>query len=289
MAVHIIAVPFDSASHSAGMGCGPTHLLGLGADRALRALGHAVSVHQVVQNSRSAGCVGEIASGFALQTDISTRVREAIVTGGLPMILAGNCICALGAVAGAGAHDLGVLWLDAHGDFHTPETTTSGLVDGMALSIVTGRCWSALASAVPGFHPVPERRVVHLGGRAFDGAERAALGASAFTLVGAGAVHRRGVRETLAPIFDGLGRQTSRLYIHVDMDVVDPGEGVANQFAAPGGLTAADVEECIALAAERFSIVAATIAAYDPTFDAAGDVARNAFRFMMSLSEVARA
>src|SRR5207253_2124442 len=73
--------------------------------------------------------------------------------------------------AGLGA-DVGVAWLDAHGDFHTPETTTSGFVDGMALAVAAGQCWRALAAAVPGFEPVLAGRVVHVGGRDFDPGKR---------------------------------------------------------------------------------------------------------------------
>ena len=64
-----------------------------------------------------------------------------------------------------------VLWFDAHGDFNTPETTTSGFLDGMALAAVTGRCWTGLTRAIPGFTPVPESNVTAIGVRDLDEGE----------------------------------------------------------------------------------------------------------------------
>jgi len=61
-----------------------------------------------------------------------------------------------------------VLWFDAHGDFNTPESTLGGFLDGMALAIATGRCWTGLAATVPGFTPVAEENVVLVGARDLD-------------------------------------------------------------------------------------------------------------------------
>lgn len=90
-------------------------------------------------------------------------------------MLAGNCITAVGALAGIADSEPAVLWLDAHGDLNTPETTRSGFLDGMALVILTGRCWRSLAETVLGFRPVEERRVRHFGAHKLDDAERELL------------------------------------------------------------------------------------------------------------------
>ena len=67
-------------------------------------------------------------------------------------MLAGNCNTALGSVAGLDHLDrTGVVWFDAHGDFNTPETTVTGSFDGMALAMLTGRCWTGLYIACPAF------------------------------------------------------------------------------------------------------------------------------------------
>jgi arginase family enzyme len=77
-----------------------------------------------------------------------------------PLVLAGNCNTAVGTLSGADPEGLGVVWFDAHGDFNTPETTTTGFIDGMGLAIAVGHCWKAMARGVSGFSPVLEENVV---------------------------------------------------------------------------------------------------------------------------------
>ena len=77
-----------------------------------------------------------MATAFELHGLVSGRVRQAIAEGGFPLVLSGNCnTAAIGAIAGAGPEDLGIVWFDAHGEFNTPETTTTGFIDGMGLAI----------------------------------------------------------------------------------------------------------------------------------------------------------
>ena len=66
---------------------------------------------------------------------------------------------------GAGGGGTDVVWFDAHGEATTPETTTSGFLDGMGISILTGRCWRTMAASIPGFEPLPGKRIALLGAR----------------------------------------------------------------------------------------------------------------------------
>src|SRR5206468_12877100 len=98
-------------------------------------------------------------------------VRAARAQGRFPVVLSGNCGASLGVVGGlmqarggAAARPLGVVWMDAHGDFNTPDTSASGFLDGMSLAALVGRCWRALTLVTPGV-AVPEHHVLHLGGR----------------------------------------------------------------------------------------------------------------------------
>jgi arginase len=78
-------------------------------------------------------------------------------------------------VAGVGADNVGVIWLDAHSDLETPETTPSGFYDGQALSTLTGRCWRQITETAPHFSPVPPDGVIVVGGREASDAEKHAL------------------------------------------------------------------------------------------------------------------
>ncbi len=104
-------------------------------------------------------------------------------SGRLAVVLTGNCHTQQAVVAGLGSEELGLIWLDCHADFHTPDTTTSRFFDGQALSMVVGDCWTSLCATVPGFTPLPEDRVVLVGARDFDGGERERLATSAIAYV----------------------------------------------------------------------------------------------------------
>src|SRR6187551_1889687 len=159
------------------MGAGPERLIEAGLDTRLAAAGHQVHVQTI--EAPADAWRAEIRTTFDLAGAVSRAVSEAIAAGRFPLVLSGNCgPAALGSVAGLG-NASAVFWFDAHGDFNTPDTTVGGFLDGMAMATLTGRCWPALAAAIPGFAPVPESSVILLGARDLDPLEAAALDASA--------------------------------------------------------------------------------------------------------------
>ena len=264
MNIRILAVPYDSGLRNVRMGRGPGHLLERGLVARLWDGGHDVVVETIeVADAPPA----EIRTAFDVNRVLATAAREAVASGALPLVLAGNCNTAVGTLAGLDGPDVGVVWFDAHGDFNTPETTISGFLDGMALAIATGRCWTELARGVPGFRPVPPDRVLLVGARDLDGAERAALERSGIALVSAEAVRAHGASAALEAPLQRITGQTRRLYVHLDLDVLDASEATANQFAAPGGLSAAELASAVRFLACQATIVAAAMTAYDPSRD----------------------
>ena len=126
-----------------------------------------------------------------------------------------------------------------------------------------------MAGGVPGFSAVAERDVVLAGVRAIEPAEEERLAASDVSVVGA---DRIGLEApgNLEVALDGL---KSRVYVHLDLDVLDPEKaGKANEFATAGGLSAEDLKTALGLVRERFAVAAAGIASYDPAFDPDGRV-----------------
>ena len=255
--VRMVVVPYDSGHRDVRMGAGPLHLARAGAADRLRVGGQQVT-EEVVE--AAAGWRSEVATGFELMARTADRCREAVGRGEVPVVLAGNCGITVGVVAGVGAggRRVGVLWLDAHGDFTTPDTTTSGFLDGMGLSVLTGRCWRRLAAGVPGHRPVPERAVLLIGARDLSAEEEADLAASA--------VGRPGMPDMAAAV-DRLAATVDVVHLHVDLDVHDPSIAPANGYAAPGGLSAADVRQVARTVAGRVPIASVTLAAYDPSHD----------------------
>jgi arginase len=271
--IRIIAVPYDSGHPDRRMGAGPQHLLDNGLGASLRPDGRGVSI-TTVRHEREPPA--EVATAFELQGLVSRQVRAALDEGQLSLVLSGNCnTAAIGSLAGAGPEDLGVVWFDAHGEFNTPETTTTGFIDGMGLAIAVGHCWKEMVKGVPGFSPIPEENVVMAGVRAVDVAEQERFDASGVTLVGSDA-ESQGLRS-LADALDELRSRVGRVYVHLDLDVLDAAKvGKANEFATSDGMEVGQLEAALGMVRERFAVAAAGIASYDPSFDTDGRVLRAA-------------
>ena len=266
-AVRTIFAPYDSGHRGLRMGAGPDYLMEGGLPEMLRSTERpSLSFAHVLPEVDPPA---EVATAFELDRLIAEQVREAVAGGEFPLVLSGNCNTAVGTIAGLGASDLGVVWFDAHADFNTPETTTTGFTDGMGLAIIVGHCWKEMAGGVPGFSAVAERDVVLAGVRAIEPAEEERLAASDVSVVGA---DRIGLEApgNLEVALDGL---KSRVYVHLDLDVLDPEKaGKANEFAPAGGLSAEDLKTALGVVRERFAVAAAGIASYDPAFDPDGRV-----------------
>jgi arginase len=251
------------------MGRGPLHFSKHGASDRLRAAGH-----EVIESAVDVATTfpTEVGTSFELYRILADRVCEAVIDRALPIVLAGNCGSSLGTVSGVRAatpndsSGIGVIWLDAHGDFNTPETTATGFLDGTVLAALTGRGWPVLTASIRGFRPVSDAHVVLVGARDIDAEEEQLLAASRVTRVEAARLEADGA-QALDPALTGLARHVSRVYLHIDLDVHEPSEAQANQYAVPGGLAAGTVRELVRVVAGRFSIVAAALTAYDPTFD----------------------
>lgn len=267
--VRVIVVPYDSGHRGIRMGAGPEHLVNGGLGEALRAGGRSPSFAIVRPGGDPPA---EVATAFELDGLISAQVRGGLTDGRFPLVLSGNCNASVGTIAGTGPEGLGVVWFDAHADFNTPETTTTGFTDGMGLAVAVGHCWKSMAAGVPGFSPVAEQDVVLAGVRDVQPAEEERLAASKVTVVGADPVRREGPRA-LTKALDGLKTRVGRVYVHLDLDVLDAEEvGRANEFAPEGGLGAEELLAALGMVSGRFDVAAVGIASYDPTFDADGRV-----------------
>ena len=204
----------------------------------------------------------EVGASFDLIRGVARAVRETIAAGRFPLVLAGNCYTSLGTVAGIG-REVGVVWFDAHGDFNTPETTPTGFFDGFGLAMLTGSGWETLRETVDGIRTVPERNVVLAGARDLDPREQERLAAAEVL---------RADASTLDAALADLRTRVDAVYVHVDFDVLDPSEGIANELAVEDGFTAAELEHAFDSISARFEIPAAAFTAYDPRFDEAGRV-----------------
>jgi arginase len=277
--VALIAVPYHLGHESVSMGAGPDRLLEGGAVDALRSRGHDVEVERLRLDPQP----NEVAALFLTAGLVSQRVAAAVERRTFPLVLSGNCFCSLGIVAGIGA-EVAVVWFDAHPDFNTAEGTTSGFADGMGLAILTGTGWNALRETIPGFRVVPEQNVILVGARDVNPAEEDRLQASEVT--------RIGVAETGSRLSNALARQSARVdssYLHLDLDVLDPSEGRANEYAAAEGMRASDVAAALTAVRDLLPPRAAALTAYDPALDPEGSLAETAIELLVGITDGASA
>ncbi len=274
--IQLLLVPYDSGRRDWRMGKGPERLVA-GLAARLDALGCAVERLVVVPESQAPEA--EIATAFELMRLLAVRVRAAREAGRFPLVLSGNCNTAPGTLAGLTPLSRAVFWFDAHGDLNTPETTGSGFLDGMALATALGWCWRRMTDAVPGFEPVPEAATLLLGARDLDPPEAERVSRTAVRVLSPESLRTTPLDDVLRSF-----RPTVEAgYVHCDLDVLDPGQGQANPFPVPGGLSVAEVERTIGAIGQVIPVRAAALAAYAPQFDADGRVAEAAIRIGQSI------
>ena len=195
----------------------------------------------------------------AAHLPLADAVAGTLTAGERPVVVSGDC-CATIAV-GAGLQRAGVdpvlVWLDAHGDFNTWDTTPSGFIGGMPLAMLVGYGDPTLADAV-GLEPLAEDRVVLTDARDLDPEERKLLEST-------GVRHLGDPRQLLA---DGLPE--GPLWVHLDVDVVDPSDVPAVPYPAPGGLRAPAFAQIFRALAARADIAAVSLSTWDPKLDRDG-------------------
>ncbi len=177
---------------------------------------------------------------------------DAVARAAKPLVLSGDCPTSRAAVATLQRRhrDLAVLWLDAHGDFNTPEISTSGYVGGMALAMLTGRT-EGLFDDPLGLRPVPDTSVVLADARDLDPAEHDALAASRVRRVPADPAAITTALAELGPV---------PVYFHLDIDVIDSAELPGARFPSGPGPSLARIEECLAAACASADVVGAYLA-----------------------------
>ena len=266
--IALIQLPYDSGHLNVRMGRGPAALIGRGLADALRASCE-VEVHEIFLAD---GFHTEASALVELQRRATTTARETIARDARPIFLSGNCgPAALSATAALNPATTGVVWFDAHADFNTPETSPSGFLDGMGLAILTGRCWRNLAPRFENFTPIPEEQIIQIGVHRLDVEEKSLLESTRIIRIAARELDR------LPSALNQLTRQTPRLYVHLDADVLDISEGSANSYACVGGLTRRDLYQALEFIRSNAEIGAASITSYDPAADADGRIAQTLF------------
>ena len=262
MKIELIQVPYHLQEENVSVGKGPGRLLANKLADTLRGDGFNVGVSRVQAGSDFSSDLDAITK---IGSHVSRVVHETVDGGGFPIILGGNCSSSLGAIATLDTSHLGLIWFDAHGDFNTPETSPSGFADGQALAIASGRCHNDAWQEMGGSAALTDAHILLAGVRDLDDGERRVVDETDVTAVFAGEFddpeHGFGTR------LDALRSRTSNVYIHIDIDAVDPADAPGVECRTQGGLSAAQVRAAIERIGERFRVRGANLADFSPDFD----------------------
>ncbi|NBD29479.1 MAG: arginase [Alphaproteobacteria bacterium] len=240
----LVGAPVDSGKRRDGCLMGPDAYRVAGLAEQLTALGHSVADRGNLAPDTPAlpehPHIHDLATNVGWTRTLARAAKEA-APWGLPIFLGGDHALSLGSVAGmaehaaAQGHPLFVLWLDAHSDFNTPQSTETGNLHGTPMAYVTGQ---------PGFDafpplaaPIPTERVAMIGLRSVDPAERAVLAETDIALTDMRAIDEHGIARPLAAFLDKVRAADGLLHVSLDVDFLDPGIAPAVGTTVPGGAT----------------------------------------------------
>lgn len=242
--VAIVAVPLELGSDERGLADAPAYLFENGLEKVLARVGCDVS--EVVHIPRpeepalsSAGPLKHVQEIVTVAQKSFTVVEKAAKRGDFVLALGGDHSMAFGSIAGAAAAypSIGVIYIDAHPDCHTHETTITGNVHGMVTSTLTGAGHPPLQV---GIRTIPPEHLLYVGLKDFDAPEIEFLRREKTACITMFDITRHGLPPVLAAI-DALTKKVDVIWVSMDMDSIDASEAPGVGLAMPGGLTRREV------------------------------------------------
>jgi arginase len=287
-AVGIVGVPMDLGAGRRGVDMGPSAIRYAGLERDLIEMGWQVTdYNNLAVPGPESGTVGNPRAKFdALIEDACVELRQRVAAiaraDQFPLVLGGDHSIAMGSLAGLldARGDIGVLWIDAHGDINTPETSPSGNVHGMPLAAILGQ--AGLGSRLGwGERRVRAERVVLFGTRTLDAGERQIireLGVRMFTM---NEIDQKGVPAAVREAMDVLAGPGG-VHVSLDMDAIDPLEAPGVGTPWPGGLTYREAHLAMELLADAGLVTSMEVVEVNPIHDHENRTGRLAEELILS-------
>ncbi|MBC2835325.1 arginase [Paragemmobacter straminiformis] len=280
----LIGAPVDSGQRYAGCMMGPAAYRVAGIAAALRDLGHGVedwgdvALPELAEVACANPSVHHLAETLGWTEVLCDRVDDALSAGALPVVMGGDHSLALGSVAGAAAYaqrsgrPLFLLWLDAHSDFHTPVTTTSGNLHGTPVAYIAGR--EGFDAFPPFPAPIPPERICLYGIRSVDPAEHAALLLHDIAINDMRVIDERGIVAPLREFLQRVAAAGGMLHVSLDVDFLDPSIAPAVGTTVPGGTTFREAHLVMELLHESGLVTSLDLVELNPFLDERGRTAR---------------
>jgi arginase len=277
--IRIIGVPMDLGASRRGVDMGPSALRVAGLQSRLKQLGRQVEdegnvpvpqAEEQPYGEKKARYLDEIAQTCK---GLAEMVRKTLDEDIFPLVLGGDHSIAVGTVAGAAAHfhksgkRIGVIWLDAHGDMNTPESSPSGNIHGMPLAAIMGHGPPELVD-LAGVQPMVEPRNVALVGiRDLDSKERRFAKESGVHVFTMRDIDERGMREVMAEALRFAGDDTAGIAVSLDMDFVDPSDAPGVGTPVRGGVTYREAHLALEMIADSRAMVSFELVEINPVID----------------------
>jgi len=277
--IRIIGVPMDLGASRRGVDMGPSALRVAGLQARIKQLGHQVedigniSVKQPEEMSygeKRAKYLAEIADACK---DLATIVEKTLDESMMPVVLGGDHSIAAGSLSGVASHfkkkekKIGLIWLDAHGDINTPESSPSGNVHGMPLAAAMGYGATELVE-LQGFKPKVEPQNISLVGiRDLDSQEKKLAKKSGVHVFTMRDIDERGMREVMSDALKYAMDDTDGISVSLDMDFVDPSDAPGVGTPVRGGVTYREAHLAMEMLADTEAMVSLEIVEINPVID----------------------
>ncbi|HTY37301.1 MAG TPA: arginase [Bacteroidota bacterium] len=278
MKIRIIGVPMDLGAGRRGVDMGPSAIRIAGIAERLRSLGHEVTDEgdiptkgpelQHIRNEKLK-YLPEVVRACTL---LASKVEKVSRAGEVPLVIGGDHSIAMGTIAGIAAHarssnkKLGVLWIDAHGDFNTDSTSPSGNIHGMPLSASVGLGALELTSIGGDYRKVDPRRVVLVAVRDLDEAEKKVIRQRGITIFTMEDIDKVGMAVVITRALRKL-KDVDRLHVSLDLDAVDPELAPGVGTPVKGGLNYREAHLLMETLSEQGRMTSMEIVEVNPILD----------------------
>jgi arginase len=289
--VEIIGVPLDLGADRRGVDMGPSAIRYAGLSEKLKALGHSVEdMGNIATPIAEVSRIEYANAKYLTQVrevclDLSNQVERSMKKNRIPLVLGGDHSIAIGTLAGIFRalerknEDYGVIWIDAHGDYNTPEISPSGNIHGMSFAIATGCSHKWFPPPKWPKRSVDPKRCVIVGARQLDPEERVNLKKMGVHVFSMADIDRMGMKAVMSEAIKIAG---DKIHVSFDMDVVDPSDAPGVGTPVRGGVTYREAHLAMEMMHESSKMISLEVVEVNPILDQQNSTAELAVELILS-------
>src|SRR4030095_7409047 len=290
MQIDIIGVPIDLGADRRGVDMGPSAIRYAHLHQKLNELGYTLEDKGNIEVPIQETCqITDLRLKYLdciipMGRRIAGAVATSMQAGHFPLVLGGDHSLSVGSIRGAAKHrKLGVIWVDAHADFNTPETTPSGNIHGMPLAALCGLGDPRLVSLWDETPPVIDpKRVAILGARDLDSGEKRNLREAGVMVQSMEQIDRLGMPAALEKCIERVSRDVDGIYLSFDMDALDPRHAPGVGTPVNGGLTFREAHLACEVVAETGKLIGLDMVEVNPILEVQNQTAIHAVELIRS-------